>query len=130
MSILPRQLEIELVDDLFLAIPQFKNYVKNCDFQYSEKVAYLLFDDLGRFVTELMLKNIDIEITYNCFNYINVLGERKNVDIDNLLGVTFIESLASIVELRTAAKAKLKGRTLTMFQDVVDGPMFNSKSRR
>ncbi|MES2377322.1 MAG: hypothetical protein V4553_12115 [Bacteroidota bacterium] len=115
----------KIVDQLYLAIPEFEKYaLENTDPKFI-KNAYLVYDPFGSFLKDWIWKGGPIGLIDRSYSFINSLCETDDKDIKELLRVTFLESMVDTKKVIDLSRSKLKGEALIIFEEVINGPMFD-----
>lgn len=108
----------KIIQGLLCKVPEFKNEIDD------RVTDYLILDDLGTFVKQLLRKDDSSGVTDRCYDYINTICNVGDRELEEWLMVTFFESMVEIGKPIQVSRIKLKGRALTLFEEVIDSPLW------
>lgn len=102
-----------LVKELYECIPEFEKVANHA----MDKYSYFVYGDLSLKLAKDIISNDNIsEFTVCCFNFFNMVGDRNNDLIDNLLILGVYEGLYSNKKCNDVARQLLIGRNKEIYE--------------
>jgi len=102
-----------LVKELYDNVPEFSKMTDRSN----DELVYVVYGELSLRLFENIMNNEQItDFTRKCFNFFNLLGDRINDSIDNLLVVAIYEGLYSTKKCNDIARQMLKGRNKEVYE--------------
>lgn len=102
-----------LIKQLYENVPEFDKIADHSQ----DDASYLVYGELSLYLFEEMVKNESpSQFTINCFNFFNLLGDKQDSEIDNLLIVGVYEGLYASKKCNTIARQLLKGRNKDVYE--------------
>jgi len=113
-----------IILDLYAKFPDFeKDIHKNVDEEFHYN-PYSVFGSFGGWLVNLILEGEKLGTIEQSFDFINDLCEQNAGDCNGILQVTFFEHLTDYKITIEAAQAKLRTIALKLFEEVLNGPIF------
>lgn len=81
----------------------------------------------GRFLHDLILRKDNPALVEESFDIFNQLCENSNWKLNEILKVSFFESLVDRSEVIALCRKKFTGKALEMFEEVRNSPMFGGR---
>lgn len=102
-----------LVKELYDNVPEFS---KNAD-HLNDDLHYMVYGELSLILFDDITSNIETtDFTTKCFQFFNILGDRKDESIDNLLVVGIYEGLYANKKCNDTARQLLTGRNKDIYE--------------
>jgi len=96
-----------LVNELYDNIPEFSKVADHSD----DELLYVVYGELSlKLFDDITTNNESTSFTIKCFQFFNLLGDRNDENIDNLLVVGIYEGLYSNKKCNDIARQLLTGR--------------------
>ena len=103
----------DLVKELYDNVPEFNKIADHSD----DELDYMVYGALSIKLFEDITKNNTItEFTTNCFKFFNLIGDRNNDTIDNILVVGIYEGLYANKKCNDIARQLLTGRNKEVYE--------------
>jgi uncharacterized protein YjbI with pentapeptide repeats len=102
-----------LVKELYENLPEF-NQVSD---HLNDELAYEVYGELSlKLFEDITINSETTNFTTKCFQFFNLLGDRKDANIDNLLVIGIYEGLYSNKKCNDIARKLLKGRNRAIYE--------------
>jgi hypothetical protein len=83
----------------------------------NDKLAYVVFGELSlRLFEDITANNQTTDFTKKCFVFFNILGDREDNEIDNLLVVGIYEGLYANKKCNRVARELLTGKNKELYE--------------
>ncbi|NOJ75910.1 pentapeptide repeat-containing protein [Empedobacter stercoris] len=102
-----------LVKELYDNIPEFSKMTDHSD----DELQYVVYGELSlKLFDDIILNKETTNFTKKCFQFFNLLGNRQDNDIDNLLVVGVYEGLYTNKKCNDIARQLLSGRNKEIYE--------------
>jgi hypothetical protein len=102
-----------LVKELYENVPEFSIDADHLN----DELAYVVYGELSlKLFTTITTNNETTNFALKCFQFFNLLGDRKDVSIDNLLLVGIYEGLYANKKCNDIARQLLTGRNKEIYE--------------
>ncbi len=102
-----------LVQELYDNVPEFS---KMTDHE-NDELTYVVFGELSlRLFEDITTNNQTTDFTKKCFVFFNLLGDREDIEIDNLLIVGIYEGLYANKKCNRVAREFLTGKNKELYE--------------
>ncbi len=102
-----------LVQELYDNVPEFS---KMTDHE-NDELTYVVFGELSlRLFEDITTNNQTTDFTKKCFVFFNLLGDREDIEIDNLLIVGIYEGLYANKKCNGIARQLLTGKNKELYE--------------
>jgi uncharacterized protein YjbI with pentapeptide repeats len=102
-----------LVKELYDNLPEFSEMIDHTE----DELAYAVYEELSLKLFDNITNSEKItDFTEKCFRFLNKLGDRNNVEIDNLLIVGIYEGLYANKRCNDIARQLLIGRNKEVYE--------------
>jgi hypothetical protein len=102
-----------LVEDLYNNIPEFNKIADH----FNDELPYIVYGELSlKLFEDIKTNDKTTDFTNMCFKFFNLLGDRKDNIIDNLLVVGIYEGLYANKKCNDIARQLLTGRNKELYE--------------
>jgi len=104
---------MNVVKELYNDIPEFEKLTDHSNDEY----PYIVFGELSILLCDEIKNNIKIsDLTRKCFLFFNKIGNKKDLEIDNLLIVGIYEGLYANKKCNDVSRQLLSGRNKEVYE--------------
>lgn len=102
-----------LVKELYDNVPEFYKIADH----FNDELLYVVYGELSTKLFDNIIENNQTsDFTKECFRFFNLLGDRQDSNIDNLLVVGIYEGLYSNKKCNDTARQLLTGRNKEVYE--------------
>jgi hypothetical protein len=102
-----------LVKELYDNVPEFSKVADHLN----DELLYVVYGELSlKLFDDIVTNNETTDFTIKCFQFFNLLGDRKDENIDNLLVVGIYEGLYANKKCNNIARQLLTGRNKDIYE--------------
>ena len=102
-----------LVKELYDNVPEFSKVSDHLN----DELLYVVYGELSlKLFDDIVTNNETTDFTIKCFQFFNLLGDRKDENIDNLLVVGIYEGLYANKKCNNIARQLLTGRNKDIYE--------------